>query len=232
MNDLEAKKILDQIVGQVFGYQNPLTLDAAMTRFAFDVRLPQQTYDIETGQPIWVAALNDNKYRTMKSVQKDHGTNEGLREPRQMNTIQDVVAAWNEVNVASANRQIGSSEVAESDGIYNSQFVYRSVDIRKSNHILFSDGIDACEYVVAGQTSKKCAYSIRVEDSKNVVSSFNVTWSNQVSNSLFIQDCFDVQDCLFCAHIAGKQFCIANMQYSEAEYKRIKDIVVRWALQS
>ena len=232
MNEAQAKLILDKIVGQVFGYQNPLSLEQAQARFAFDVRLPQQTFDAETGVPVWVAALNDNKFRTMQSVQKDHGTNADLRDARQLDSIQDVIAAWNEVNVASANRQINSSDVAESDGVYNSQAVYRSVDVRKSNHILFSDGVDSCEYVVAGQTSKKSAYSIRVEDSKNVVSSFNVTWSNQISNSLFIQDCFDVQDCLFCAHIAGKQFCIANMQYSEAEYKRIKDIVVRWVLQS
>ena len=232
MSDADVKQILDTVVGQVFGYQNPLTLEQAMNRFAFDVRLPQQTFDVHTGKAVWVAALNDNKYRAMSSVQEKYGANEGLREPRKIETITDVLGAWQEVNVASANREINSQAVLESDGVYNSKNVYRSVDIRKSNNILFSDGVDTCEFVVAGQTSKKSAYTIRVEDSKNVIGSFNVNWSNQVKNSFFIQDCFDVQDCLFCAHLAGKQYCIANMQYTKDEYERIKDIVVRWILQS
>lgn len=231
MEASDAKAILDQVVGQVFGYQNPLTLEQAMQRFAFDVRLPQQTYDSVTNQPVWVAALGDNQYRDMAAVQREHAGGE-VRPMQPIRSMQDVLAAWSQINVASANRQIGSSHVAESDGVYNSKFVYRSVDIRKSNHILCSDGIDECEYVCAGQTSKKSAYSIRVEDSKRVVGSFEVTWSNKITNSLFIQDCYDLQDCLFCAHLAGKRFCIGNMQFEEAEYRRIKDLVVRWVLQS
>ena len=39
-------------------------------------------------------------------------------------------------------------------------------------------------------------------------------------------------DCMFCTNLAGKQFCIANMQYEEAEYRRVKDMVVRWILSS
>lgn len=37
MNAQEAKVIVDKIVGQVFGYQNPLTLEQFMQKFAFDV---------------------------------------------------------------------------------------------------------------------------------------------------------------------------------------------------
>ena len=42
MNAQEAKKILDEADGQVFGFQNPLSLEQAMEKFAFDIRLPQQ----------------------------------------------------------------------------------------------------------------------------------------------------------------------------------------------
>lgn len=37
-------------------------------------------------------------------------------------------------------------------------------------------------------------------------------------------------ECMFCSHITNKKFCIANMQFEEAEYRKIKDMVVRWML--
>jgi hypothetical protein len=37
-------------------------------------------------------------------------------------------------------------------------------------------------------------------------------------------------DCLFCSHLSGKRFCIANMQFEEEEYYKIKEQVVRWVL--
>lgn len=232
MNEAQAKTILDETVGQIFGYQNPLSLEQAMTRFAFDVRLPQQVFDSISGEPTWVAALGQGRYMTMDEVRRRlHGTDE-LRPHRDMQSIDQVLGAWDEINYASAERQIASTNVAECDGVYHSDMVYRSIDVRKSKNILFSDGVDECDHVVAGQTSKKCAYSIRVEDSKNITASFNVVWSNKIKNSFFIQDCYDLEDCMFCAHLAGKRFCIANIQYSEADYRRIKDMMVRWTLQS
>ena len=48
--------------------------------------------------------------------------------------------------------------------------------------------------------------------------------------SLFIQDCFDLYECLFCAHIVHQKFCIANMQFEEAEYFAIKAQVIEWIL--
>lgn len=41
-----------------------------------------------------------------------------------------------------------------------------------------------------------------------------------------------MQDSMFCSHMNSKRFCIANMQFEEAEYKQIRDMVVRWVLAS
>ncbi|MCA9342362.1 hypothetical protein KC945_03075, partial [Candidatus Saccharibacteria bacterium] len=62
--------------------------------------------------------------------------------------------------------------------------------------------------------------------------SFNVIWSNKIKNSFFIQDCFNLEDSIFCNQIANKRFCIANIQLEEDEYRRLKDKVIRWILQS
>ncbi len=228
MNEQKAKEILDTVVGQIFGYQNPLSLEQAMTKFAFDIRLPQQVYDTSSGEPTWAATMSKNNYLTLGSVNKRNESNGGLREKRTIASINDVLSAWNEVNYVMAERAIGSQNYAESDGVYHSENVYRSIDIRKSKNILFSDGVDASEFIVAGQTSKSSQYCIRIEDSKNISNSFNVIWSNKITSSMFIQDSYDLYECMFCTHLAGKKFCIANMQYDEAEYRKVKELVIRW----
>jgi len=231
MNQPMAKTILDQTIGQVFGYQNPLSLDQAMQKFAFDVRLPQQVYDATTGQQTWAASIGDTQYLTLANAVERSKNGDNLRDYQKMTSVEDVMNAWASVNYAMTERQIASTNVAESDGVYHSENIYRSLDIRKSKNILFSDGVDECDHIAAGQTSKKLQYCVRVEDSKNIVESFNVIWSNKITRSLFIRDCYDLVDCMFCTHLAGKKFCIANIQLEEAEYKALRDKIVRWILQ-
>lgn len=69
-------------------------------------------------------------------------------------------------------------------------------------------------------SSGNCTFSIRVDD------------SNKISNSLFIQDCFDLDECMFCSHIANKKYCICNMQYEKETYFSPKKIVVEWFINS
>lgn len=230
MNNSQAKELLDRIVGAVFGYQNPLDLEQAMSKFAFDVRLPQQVYEVDGGNPTWAASMGQQRYRTYDNIKKDIDKNDGMQPYQTLDSLQDVMKAWEQVNYAMSERQINSNTVAQSDGVYSSSGVYRSINIKKSKNILYSDGLDQCENIVAGQTSRACKNSIRVEDSKHVEHSFNVIWSNKITNSMFIQDCFDLYECMFCTHLAGKKFCIANIQLEEAEYRRIKDLVIRWVL--
>ena len=61
MDATQAKEILDKIIGQIFGYQNPLTLEQAMTKFAFDLRLPQQVYDGTTNESTWASSINPTR---------------------------------------------------------------------------------------------------------------------------------------------------------------------------
>jgi len=73
-------------------------------------------------------------------------------------------------------------------------------------------------------------FCIRCDDLQNCSNSYSVICSNKIINSLFIQDCFDLYECMFCSHIAGKKYCIANMQFEKEEYFEIKKIVVEWIL--
>lgn len=233
MNETQAKEILDKVVGAVFGYQNPLSLEQAREKFAFDLRLPQQVNDVVTGQATWAISVNPSQFINVDNVRKyGEQHNDWMLPKESLDTVEDVLAAWSKTNMTSTDRTIESVNVAESDGIYNSENIFRSSDLRNSKNVLFSEGGSDLEYVVAGSRSSTSSYCIRVEDSQLSSSSFNVIWSAKVTNSFFVQDCYDIMDCMFCSHIAGKRFCIANMQFTEEEYNDIKQKVIRWILTS
>ena len=232
MDQVKAKEILDKVVGAVFGYQNPLSLEQAMQKFAFDLDLPQLVYDSTTGEQAWANSVNPSKYMTLDNMRLKNEETEWMIPKRQLNSIEDILVAWSETNYATTDRQIESVNVAESDSIMNSENIYRSACIRKSKDVLFSVDCDSLEYVVAGWRSQTSSLSIRVEDSQLVSNSFNVIWSAKVANSLFVQDCFDISDCMFCSHIAGKQYCIANMQFENEEYERLRLEVIKWIFNS
>ena len=232
MDQVKAKEILDKVVGAVFGYQNPLSLEQAMQKFAFDLDLPQLVYDSTTGEQAWANSVNPSKYMTLDNMRLKNEETEWMIPKRQLNSIEDILVAWSETNYATTDRQIESVNVAESDSIMNSENIYRSACIRKSKDVLFSVDCDSLECVVAGWRSQTSSLSIRVEDSQLVSNSFNVIWSAKVANSLFVQDCFDISDCMFCSHIAGKQYCIANMQFEKEEYERLRLEVIKWIFNS
>jgi hypothetical protein len=232
MDATKAKEILDKVIGQIFGYQNPLTLEQAMQKFAFDIRLPQQVYDSTTNEPTWAQSVNPTKFITMNNAHNRSGTDDWLLPKRPLSGLEDILAAWAETNLMATERQIESANVAESDNIYNSDSVYRSIDITQSKNVLFCDAANKSEFVVACQRSNALSFCMRTEDSKECSNSFNVIWSAKVANCFFVQDCYDLTDCMFCSHITSKRFCIANMQFEEAEYKKLKELVVRWILTS
>lgn len=228
MSPKEAQAILDKIIGQVFGYKNPLSVNQFMQKYAFDIRLPQQVYDSTTGEPTYTQAVNPTKFITVKNAWAREDWDKMSK--RTLNGIEDILAAWNDINYTATDRHLDSINIAESDNIYTSENVYRSQDISDSKNVLFSDGIFSSEYIAAGQRSNSASYCIRIEDSKECSNSFSVIWSKKVVNSFFIQDCSDMYECMFCSHITNKKFCIANIQFKEAEYRKIKDYVVKWIL--
>lgn len=232
MDTTKAKEILDKTVGAVFGYQNPLSLEQAMQKFAFDLDLPQLVYDSTTSEPTWANSVNPARYMTLDNMRAKNAETEWMLPKRQLNSMEDILTAWSETNYATTDRQIESINVAESDSVMNSENIYRSACVRESKNVLFSVDCTALEYVVAGWRAQTSSFSIRVEDSQLVSNSFNVIWSAKVANSFFVQDCFDISDCMFCSHIAGKQYCIANMQYEKEEYERLRLEVIKWIFTS
>lgn len=228
MTKPQAQELLDKIVGQIFGYKNPLSLDQFMQKYAFDVRLPNSVNDSTTGEETWAQSLNPKKFITVDNAWKREDWT--MMPRRDVKTIEDILAAWEEINYTATERYLDSTNVSESDNIYESENIYRSQDINRSKNILFSDGVMDSEFITAGQRSNTSTFCARLEDSKECSNSFGVSWSKKVVNSFFIHDCGDIFESMFCSHVTSKRFCIANMQFEEEEYKKLKDIVIRWVL--
>jgi len=134
-----AKSITDKIVGQIFGYQNPLSLEQFLAKFAFDIRLPQQVYDSSTNEPTWASSANPAKFISFaKNWKKPEGFWD--RPKRPINSMQDILTFWNETNDMATERYLDSLNVAESDDVRHSENVYRSQNIEGSKNIVFTDG--------------------------------------------------------------------------------------------
>ena len=226
----KLKETLDKIFGNVFGYKNPFTPEQFMQKFAFDVRLPKQTNDSVTGEVTWAQSLAPGRFITAENSKKM--TDKFELPLRSLKTIEEILNAWQETNMMATERHKESLNVFESDNIYNSDTVFRCLDIHRSKNIAYCDSVLDSEFVAASQRSSSLTYCIRVEDSKECSKSFNVIWSGKITNSMFIQDCYDMFECMFCSHMTGKKYCIANMQFEEAEYFELKKLVIDWLLKS
>lgn len=230
MTDKEAKAIVDKVMESVFGYSNPYTLEQVMAKFAFDVKLPQKVNDSVTQEETWAQSTNPTKFMTLSNMRKQNAENEWMFPKKEIKSLEDILAAWNEVNYITTEREVDCINVAQSDNNYNCQNVWRSQDCHMSKNIVFCDAAISSEYMVASQRSNSCVYSMRVEDSKDCAKSFGISWSGKINSSFMIHDSYDLSDCIFCSHIASKRFCIANMQFEEAEYKELKEKIIRWIL--
>lgn len=239
MNEAKAQDLLDKIITQIFGYQNPLSLEDFRAKYAFDVRLPVQTNDNLTGETTWVQSTNPTKFLTMDNTMKSNAitkgptfSNEGdwMQKKRPLNGIEDILEAWDHVNYTCSDRYMDSVNVFQSDNVVRSENVFHSLDVIDSKNIIFSDGAIGCEYGVAVQRSNTASYCARIEDSTGCSNSFSISWSGNINNSMFIHDAFDLYECIFCSHIKSKKFCIANIQLEEAEYYKLKEEIIRWVL--
>ena len=166
---------------------------------------------------------------------KEHGieVEEGfMKEKISFSSLEELINTWEDINTITTERCYNSTYVSKSDTIYDSSYVYNSTNCSNCKNSVFCDGCGRSEYLLASQRSGNCTFSIRVDDSNNCSNSYSVICSNKISNSLFIQDCFNLDECMFCSHIANKKYCICNMQYDEYEYFVLKKLIIEWIVNS
>ena len=232
MNDNIALDIVNKIFNSVFETDNKFSLEDLLDKFAFDIKLPNKVNDSTTNEITWTDSINSGKFITNQNMQKRDESIGWMLPKKDINNLEELIDIWNSINLTTTERFFNSVNVAKSDTIYGCQNVYRCSNCSNSKNIIYCDSCGSSEYLLASQRSGNCNFCIRCDDSKDCSNSYSVIYSNKVSNSLFIQDCFNLYECMFCSHIASKNFCIANMQFEESEYYEIKKLIIDWILAS
>lgn len=232
MNDNSTLIIIDKIFKTVFNKDNPFNLEEILEKFAFDILLPKQVNDSITNEITWADSINSSKFITLSNMEKKDSSTGWMLEKREINNLQELLDIYNSINLTTTERVYDSINVSKSDTIYRCSNVYRSTDCSDSKNIIYCDSCGNCEYVLASKRTSSSDFCIRVDDSISCSNSYNIICSNKISNSFFIQDCFDLYECMFCAHISSKRYCIANMQFEEDEYYEIKRTIIEWILSS
>lgn len=230
MNDKECLEVINKIFFMVFGENNKFSLEEILENFAFDVKLPKQVNDSITSEVTWADSINSGKFITLTNMEKKEIASGWMLEKRDIKNLDELLKIWESINLTTTERVYDSVNVCKSDTIYRSSNVYRSTDCSDCKSIVYCDSCDTSEFLLASQRSRGCNFCIRTDDSKNCSNCYSVVCSNKISNSLFIQDCFNLYECIFCCHIANKKFCIANMQFTEEEYYFLKKVIIQWIL--
>ena len=226
MNDNKTLEIVNKIFNSIFEKDNNYTLDILLEKFAFDIKLPKQVNDSTTGDITWADSINSGRFITNSNMEKRDKEQGWMIPKKEITNLQELIDIWNSINYTTTERVYDSINVSKSDTIY------RCTDCSDSKNLIYCDSCGESEFLIASQRSGNCNFCIRCDDSKNCSNSYNVICSNKVNNSLFIQDCFDLYECMFCSHIASKRYCIANMQFEEQEYFAIKKVIIDWILNS
>jgi len=230
MDENKANQIVSQIFSQVFGTSSPYSLEEILSKFAFDLKLPQKVYDSITGEEAWSETISGTKFITQKNMEK-HDRVKGWMLPKQeVKTLKELLAVWQTINYITTEREYDCIDVAQCDPLYRSEKCFRCTDCSECKSLVFCDGCHRSEFMLASQRTADSGFCIRVDDSNTCSNSYHVMCSKQISNSFFIQDCSNLHECIFCSHISSRSYCISNMQFEKQEYFAIKKAIIQWIL--
>lgn len=231
MNPAQIKETIDLLFKDVFGRPCPFSIDELEARLTVGIPLPARVTCVLTGQETFVYDPQpDQMFVSQEGFMGQARIDDWMKPKRPLESMKDVFDAWKQVSYMTGEKHINSQNVTQSDSILTSSNIYRSSLIGSSKGILLSHHNYFSNYLLACRGNTSCNFGIRVFDSGYCASNYEVRWSNKVSRSYFINDCLDLYECLFCYGIRSKKYCIANMQYEQAEYMKIKEMVIDWIL--
>ena len=232
MNEEMVLVTINKIFKNIFNLPNNLSIEEILNKFAFDIKLPKKVYDSITNEETWADSIHNGKFITLKNMEEKEKHKSWMLEKKEINNLEELLIYWNQINLTTTERVYNSINVSKSDTIYQCENIYHSTDCSTSKNLIFCDSCGNSEFLLASQRTGFSNFCIRCDDSKNCSNSYSVICSNKIINSFFIQDCFDLYECMFCSHIASKKYCIANMQFEKEEYFMIKKEIINWILSS
>lgn len=190
--------------------------------FAARLALPQP-HQTKSGATVYSSTeYGYQKFISQSEIAQLFENSDFLFPKTALTDLQETLGKVGEIMSFKGDRFQNSDLIQASDDIHSSSYIYESTHVYSSQKILYSYNMTQSEYQLASRGSKSCSFGVAIVDSGSVSNSFDVSWSAKCANCYFCHNAFDLRDCMFCFHISSRQYCIANMQYTEEEYRKIK----------
>ncbi len=229
MDQNQAQIISNVIIKDIFGPNVSFTLEEIKKRFTSGIPLPEKLNCSISGEEVFLYDPQPSyKIISENSYTKIAESDGWIKPKKSIKNIEELLKHWEEINYMSGSKVISSKEVSESDSITSCSNIFGSTLISSSKNIILSHNNFNSNYLLCSRGNNSCNLGLRLFDSLYSSSSYEVRWSNKISKSMFINDCLDLYECLFCYGIRSKKYCIANMQFEKPEYDKIKEMVIDW----
>lgn len=221
-------KLSAKIMKRVFGDQVSLDPLEFQQRYLSSVRLPKEVVSQLTNQPAWTSSEALDSFIDQAAVTSEAGRHDWLYPTQDITSEAQLQKLIKRFDFMQASRTYDSHDVFGSDDVARSHDVFNSINVVDSSNIVSCSWIWDSEYLFGCARSGASTYCIGLNEGVKCSDSYQVHGSHKIVKSMFIKSSYDLTECLFCAHLQHKQYCIANMQYDEKTYFELKEKILNW----
>ncbi len=233
MDEKTAKEIVNYAFKDIFGRDNPFSLDEIKERFAYGIELPRKVKDSMTGGDAWVVGNEDHKVinsTTFEELAKKDGW---MKPKKEIKKLDDALKYWDDIAYFPVERLYkNATDCYGSDHVYASSQIYCSAKIEDSQKMVFCNHMINCKYQVASSYTYNSQTGLRNIDSNYSSANFAVVWCTKAAKCMYLSSCIDTYECILCANLVSKKYCIANMQFTKEEYMPIKEALIDWTIKN
>ena len=133
----------------------------------------------------------------------------------------DSAIVFSSEDVFASQNVFHSSHVGRSMQVFDSEFVYDSIRVYKGHNITESSNIVESNFIVQ---SSSVINSLDIMQSHYVVGLTKQT--KQIENSMFITDCTNLKNCLFCSNVQDRENLLFNKPIDSARMRMIKNQLI------
>lgn len=215
------------VIKRVFGDDFSVGVEEFVKLYLQDINLPEKVTSLFGGDT-WTSVPGLDKYAAQDSVLKQASEHDWIYPKEDIDSLETLNRLIGRSDFMQSSRSYDAINVKESDDVARSQNVFRSQNVVDSKNIYYCSWIWDSEYLLGCTRSGNSTFSIGLVEGVDCADSYRVYGSHKITKSMFIKSCYDMSECMFCSHMQHKRFCIANMQYTEEEYRKLKKKILSW----
>lgn len=132
--------------------------------------------------------------------------------------VQDSAYVFSSKEVIDSHDIASSTNVEHSSQIFSSEFVYDSHKVYQSKNVTESINIVNSDYVVRSSSVMNAA----VVTKSHFIHSLTTGRTKQIKDSMFISDCVNMKNCLFCINMENGEYLLFNQPIEPEQLEMIK----------